>query len=206
MPEIRTDFDPVRRIRTIEIGGAPRNTTDRAFFASLSRFLEVVGASDEATGIVVRGEGRHFSSGADLDELRAMLASVPPGEVPEPLRRAQSALSALEALDGPTVAAIDGCCLGSGLEIALACRWRVATPSALLALPESSFGLVPGCGGSLRLRERCGLGPAVEIILSGRALDAAEALERGLVDAVVPRSRLAEAAIRLVGASGAGRA
>ena len=96
------------------------------------------------------------------------------------------------------MAAVGGCCLGSGLELALACRWRVAAANAVFALPETSFDLMPGCGGTVRLPLLVGRGRAVELLLSGRFVDAAEAREIGLVDAVVDRRDLLAAARRLV--------
>ncbi len=96
------------------------------------------------------------------------------------------------------MAAVGGCCLGSGLELALACRWRIAAANAVFALPETSFDLMPGCGGTVRLPSLVGRGRAVDLVLSGRFVDAGEAREIGLVDAIVDRRDLLAAARRLV--------
>jgi enoyl-CoA hydratase/carnithine racemase len=123
------------------------------------------------------------------------MSSTVHADAAESLRVNAAAFTALEALPFPTVAAVDGACLGSGLELALACGGRVATPSALFAAPEASFGLLPGCGGTVRLPERVGVGAALDLLLTGRYVDADEALHLGLVDVLVPRAELHAAAV-----------
>jgi len=168
-------------------------------------FDELLGlASDtlprlDVRGLVVRGRGRHFSSGANVDDLRNAVADIKDKDrVRDGLSGNTAALTAIEGLPYPVVAAVDGACFGSGLELALACDFRIATKGALLGLPEVTFGLMPGCGGTVRLPEVVGLGKAMDMMLTGRFLTAEEALEAGLVDAVVPRRELAEASVRLL--------
>lgn len=185
-------------IATLVLDAPPNNRTDRAFFAALGTLVADVLPRLDVAGLVIRGAGRHFSSGADVDELRARVAAGPADAVRDELVAHAAALTALERLPYPVVAAIDGCCLGSGLELALACRARVATDRALLGLPESTFGLMPGCGGTVRLPALVGRGPAMDLALTGRFVDAPEAAALGLVDAVVPRAGLDEAARRMV--------
>jgi len=98
------------------------------------------------------------------------------------------------------VAAISGCCLGAGLELALACHYRVSAPSAVFSLPEATFGLMPGCGGTVRLPALVGVGRAIELSLSGRTIGADEALACGLVDMVVEKKALLSTAVRTIGA------
>lgn len=171
----------------------PDHRMDGAFFAELRALVDHV-ATLPLRGLVVRGRARHFSAGADLADLRARAGSVRPE-----LARNTETLRRLERLPFPTVAAIGGVCLGSGLELALACRLRVAVPHAVLGLPEVEHGLLPGCGGTVRLVERVGGREATRLVLGAVRLDGAEALARGLVDAVVPRAELllrAEAMLR----------
>jgi enoyl-CoA hydratase len=149
-------------------------------------------------GLVVHGAGRHFSSGADVNALKAGLAGAQPDLAKPALLAATSSFQTIADLPYPTVAAVGGCCLGSGLELALACRWRVAAANAIFALPETSFGLMPGCGGTVRLPPLIGRGRAVELLLSGRFVEAEEAREIGLVDAVVDRRDLLAAARQLL--------
>lgn len=185
-------------VASLVLDGPPRNATDRAFFDDLAGLVRDVLPRLEVSGLVMRGRGRHFSAGAVIDELRARVLGGPVDAVHGELTAHAGTLAALERLPYPVVAAIDGCCLGSGLELALACRARIATEHALLGLPETTFGLMPGCGGTVRLPERVGVGAAMDLILTGRFVDGREALAMGLVDAVVPRTQLAAASERMV--------
>jgi len=113
--------------------------------------------------------------------------------------RGKEVLDKLSNLDLVTVALINGACLGGGLELALSCKYRVASFSSTLkiGLPEVRLGIIPGWGGTQRLRHLVGLGPAYELILSGRMIDADEAHRIGLVNAVVPPEELLPAAEKL---------
>ena len=175
---------------TLWLDRPPRNEMDRPFFAELERLQREELSRLNVHGLIISGRGRHFSSGANIDELKQRLARTPTGAIPSELQASADTFSAIEQLPYPVLAAIDGCCLGSALEFALACHYRLATPSALLALPELSFGLMPGCGATVRLPERIGLGPSIELILGGGYLTAAQALTMGLVDAIVSRAAL----------------
>ena len=105
---------------------------------------------------------------------------------------------ALRDLPYPVVAAVSGCCLGSGFELALACTARVASENAFFALPESQHGLIPGCGGTVNLTELIGFRKAMTLVLSGELISAAQALDLGLVDIVVKRKELMSTAERLI--------
>ncbi|KAH9965992.1 ClpP/crotonase-like domain-containing protein [Russula dissimulans] len=122
-----------------------------------------------------------FCSGADLAERRTMTK----GQVSKFLADLRSALSKLESLPMPTIAAIDGPALGGGLELALACDLRVAGHSVTkIGLPETKLGIIPGAGGTQRATRILGLSKAKDLIFTGRSLTAAEAEELGLVDYV----------------------
>ncbi len=184
-------------IATLVLDAPPGNPTDRAFFSALTALTRDTLPALDVVGLVIHGRGRHFSSGADVEELRARVTSGPADAVHRELGAHAAALSALEALPYPVVAAIDGCCLGSGLELALACRARIATRRALLGLPEVTFDLMPGCGGTVRLPACVGVGPALDLALTGRFVDADEAHRMGLVDALVSAGDLLPAARRM---------
>jgi len=184
-------------IGRLVLDAPPRNEMDRDFFRTLAALVGTL-PDLPLRGLVVHGAGRHFSSGADIDSLKGGLVGAQPEHAARALLDATLSFQAIVDLPYPTVAAVGGCCLGSGLELALACRWRVAATNAVFALPETSFGLMPGCGGTVRLQRLVGRGLAVDLLLSGRFVDAAEALKIGLVDAVVDRRGLLSAARRLV--------
>lgn len=195
---LRLVVEPAGGIARLVLDAPPRNEMDQDFFAALAALAGTL-KDLPARGLVVHGAGRHFSSGADVAALKAGLAGARPALDGRALCAATASFQALAEVPYPTVAAIGGCCLGSGLELALACRWRVAAANAVFALPETTFDLMPGCGGTVRLPALVGRGRAVELLLSGRFVDAAEALEIGLVDALVERRDLLGAAHRLAG-------
>jgi 3-hydroxyacyl-CoA dehydrogenase / enoyl-CoA hydratase / 3-hydroxybutyryl-CoA epimerase len=155
--------------------------------------VEVRAAAGEIRALVLASGKRGFSPGADLDEVRAL----PSAEAAEAhARRGQQVLRRLERLEIPTVAALHGACLGAGAELALACAYRVAAdaPGTRIAFPEVEFGLLPVLGGIVRLPRLVGLGAALGMMLEATPLTAAEALDTGLVDAVLPAARFHAAA------------
>ncbi len=141
--------------------------------------------------IVIRGEGpRGFCAGADIKESRGPETSV------QARRRMQQArwIEALDRTEKPVIAALHGYCMGGGLELALACDIRFAAPDAVLALPETGLGLIPGGGGTQRLPRVVGLARALDLLLSNERVTASQALAMGLVTrvAATPESLLAE--------------
>lgn len=180
----------------------PANATTVRFFDELSLLVRHLRAMP-LRGVLVTGVGRHFSSGADLDELMNHLECPDScrghdGSVPPALNDHLETLQLIEDLPVPVVAAIKGVCIGSGFELALACHVRVAARGAVLGLPESTFGLLPGCGGVNRLTRLVGAGRALELVLRGDTIDAAGALMMGIVDTVVDRHDLDLAACRTI--------
>jgi enoyl-CoA hydratase len=146
--------------------------------ASDARALLITGAGDKA-----------FCAGADINELR----SLSPVEFRQQLRRGQSLLARLSELPIPSFAVVNGLALGGGMELALACTFRVASPRARMGLPEIKLGAVPGYGGTQRLPRHVGLGRALDIVMSGRFVGADEALAIGLVTRVVDGDLMAGA-------------
>jgi 3-hydroxyacyl-CoA dehydrogenase len=125
-----------------------------------------------AERLVITGAGSFFAAGADAREFDGPLREPHLNEV----------LHRLANFQIPTIAAINGPALGGGLEITLACRYRLCVETATLGLPEVTLGIVPGAGGTQRLPRLVGLGKAVDMIASGKALSAFEAVSIGLVD------------------------
>ena len=146
--------------------------------------------------VILTGSGeKAFVAGADINELAEMTPLG--GEASS--RLGQEALLEIEDLGKPVIAAINGFALGGGLEIALACHFRFASENAKLGLPEVGLGIIPGYGGTQRLPRIVGLGIALELITTGRMIDAAEALRIGLVNAVLPQADLIPHAERVAG-------
>ena len=137
--------------------------------------------------IVITGAGeKSFAAGADINEL----AVQSPAQGKELALRGQHVFDLLENLGKPVIAAINGYALGGGCELALACTLRVAADTARIGQPEINLGIIPGYGGTQRLARLVGKGVALELLLTGRQITAAEALPIGLVNRVVPAARL----------------
>jgi len=148
-------------------------------------------------GLVVTSGKSGFIAGADVREFGRVTS---PDEALPYVRAAHAILDRLERLTMPTVAAINGYCLGGGLELALACRYRVCAddPRLALGLPEVMLGIHPGFGGTVRLPRLVGVTAAMDMMLTGRNVRPEKALKLGLVDRVVPAGRLHDAARELV--------
>ncbi len=170
------------------------NTLSSRFLLWLDDVLAGLEANG-ARGLVIRSaKPSSFVVGADLEELASWTDSA---GVERLLLRGHELLARLEGLPFPTVAAIHGACLGGGLELALACRWRVATddPVTRLGFPEVKLGLIPGLGGTQRLPRRIGPLAAIELLAGGRELQPKAALSLGLVDELCHPADLARAAL-----------
>jgi enoyl-CoA hydratase len=141
--------------------------------------------------IVITGAGeKSFIAGADINEL----AVQSPAQSKEHALRGQHVFNLIENLGKPVIAAVNGFALGGGCELAMACTLRIAADTARIGQPEINLGILPGYGGTQRLARLVGKGAALDLLLTGRNLTAAEALEIGLVNRVVPAARvLAEA-------------
>jgi enoyl-CoA hydratase len=153
----------------------------------LYEVLSAVRDDAAVRALVLRGAGRAFCAGADLTEF----GTAPSPTIARSIRFARDVWALLDGLEVPSVAAIHGACFGSGLEMALSCDLRLAAEDAGLALPEVGLGLIPAAGGTQTLPRAIRLGAALEMLLTGARLDAAEALRLGLVSRVVAGDRLA---------------
>jgi enoyl-CoA hydratase len=137
--------------------------------------------------LIITGAGeKSFVAGADINEL----ATLSPAQGKEHARQGQHVFDLIENLGKPVIAAINGYALGGGCELALACTLRIAASSARLGQPEINLGIIPGYGGSQRLARLVGKGIALDLLLTGRQVEADEALRIGLVNRVVPRESL----------------
>lgn len=152
----------------------------------VQRAIDVLEADREVRTIVLTGAGRAFCSGSDLREIGSMQGE----DARRYVRLDYTTKNRVAGCSKPTIAAVRGHCLGGGLELALACDMRVATEGARFGLPEVVLGSIPGSGGLQRLPAVVGLGVAKEWALSGRTVLADEALQRGLVNRVVPDDEL----------------
>lgn len=172
------------------------NTLSQAAMTELDAKLTELAQLKPQAVIVASAKNSGFIAGADIKEFTALGT---PAQGYELVRAGQKVLDRLEALPCPTVAAIHGFALGGGLELALACRYRIAAQDAktTLGLPEIQLGIHPGFGGTVRAVRLLGPTAAMDLILTGRNLNAEKALRVGLVDELVSREQLRDAAKRL---------
>lgn len=151
--------------------------------------------SGDADCVIITGAGpKAFSAGADINEVKTRSVT---GELSTAAQARRELPFLLERLRIPSLACINGYCLGAGLEMALACTMRIAASTAKLGLPEINLGVIPGSGGTQRLARMIGLGRAMEIVLLGAPIEAAEAHRIGLVNAVHPPEDLRAAAFEI---------
>ncbi|MEM3396563.1 MAG: enoyl-CoA hydratase-related protein [Thermoplasmata archaeon] len=151
---------------------------------------------DEGVGVlVITGIGKAFVAGADISEMKEF-GSV---EAEQYSLQGQKVFGMLEKMEIPVIAAINGYALGGGLELALSCDFRIASENALLGLPEITLGLVPGFGGTQKLTRIVGIAKAKQMIMLGERINAAEALQLGLVHRVVKPEELEKEVDALAG-------
>jgi enoyl-CoA hydratase len=168
------------------------NALDDATMTELGLAIDQVRGDAAVRGIIVTGAGRAFVAGADISELRARSAE----EAHALARRGQDVFRRIETSPKPVIAAVNGFALGGGCELAMACHIRIASASAKFGQPEVKLGTIPGYGGTLRLTRLVGRGRALQLLLTGEMIDAAEAHRIGLVNAVVPTGEAAVEAAR----------
>jgi enoyl-CoA hydratase/carnithine racemase len=186
-----------RDVAVVTLTGPGANLLAPPAFDEPRRVLEGLCADEAIKAIVVRGAGRHFSAGADVAAL-AGLARADGAGLEREIEAGRAFAAALTFAPVPTVAEIRGSCLGGGLELALACHFRVASENALLGFPEATLGLLPGLGGPVAAAEVLPRRVLLDLLLSGRAVDGREALALGLVDRAVPTRELAAATAAFV--------
>ncbi|MEN3369456.1 MAG: 3-hydroxyacyl-CoA dehydrogenase / enoyl-CoA hydratase / 3-hydroxybutyryl-CoA epimerase / enoyl-CoA [Verrucomicrobiota bacterium] len=170
------------------------NIFDAPTMQNLSEHLDAIEKDSSIKGLIVASAKKSiFIAGADL---KTLLRQAQTGELRAFIGKGQQVFNRLAALKVPTVAAIHGACAGGGYEITLACDYRIASddPATKIGLPETTLGLVPAWGGSTRLPRLIGADKAAEVILEGKLYGAAEALKLGLVDEVVSKEQVLDAA------------
>jgi enoyl-CoA hydratase/carnithine racemase len=151
--------------------------------------------------LVITGSGeKSFSSGIDLKKIASGEAFITGPDIRDyydGIRKLRDVFTMYEKLAVPVIAAINGYCLGGGLELALACDVRLAVESAVFSLPEVQLGIIPDLGGCQRLPRAVGIGKAKELIYTGKRIDATEALRIGLVQHVFAKGKLMEEALKM---------
>ncbi|GAC1689293.1 MAG: fatty acid oxidation complex subunit alpha FadJ [Gemmatimonadaceae bacterium] len=192
-------------VLTLDLPNEPVNKLTRGVIAELASAVEMLTNDRGLVGaVLISGKPDIFIAGADIDEFLTLTSAA---DAERLSRTGQEMLGRVERLRIPLVAAIDGACLGGGLETALACSYRIASDGAktVLALPEVQLGLIPGAGGTQRLPRLVGLRTALDMILTGKNVRSKKARVLGLVDEVVHPAILRETAIARARDLGTGR-
>lgn len=165
------------------------NALNSNFFDEMKMFLKSLQSDKQIKVLIISGEGKAFVAGADIAEM----VNKNTEQALEFSKTGQNTFETIENLSIPVIAAINGFALGGGCELAMACDIRIASEKAKFGQPEVNLGLIPGYAGTQRLSRLVGLGNALNLILSGEAISAQEALRIGLVQKVVqPEELLAE--------------
>ena len=184
---VRTEVED--KIAVLTIDHPPVNSFNKQVVTELSEAVDQLLADDGVKAIVITGGGTNaFVAGADIPEIKELLEKPEEGyaSAREFIERGQGLFLKIERATKPIIAAINGFCLGGGLELAMSCHVRICSDRARLGQPEINLGIIPGWGGTQRLSRIAGKGKAIELILTGDMVTAQEAYRLNLVNKVVP--------------------
>lgn len=178
----------VARLELLHPNGYPRLT--RAVLAELESVFDSLRGKKDCLAVVIRGNDKCFAAGAEIAEVGALAGAAALAFS----HSTQRLFDRIARFPKPVVAAVSGFCLGGGFDLALSCHWRLATPDAIFGHPGATLGLLTGWGGTQRLPRLIGRSNALELLLTGGQVNAAQALEFGLVSEVVaPEALLSRA-------------
>lgn len=175
------------------------NALNKMVMSELDEVVTEIYVNKEIKGAILTGAGaKAFVAGADISEFQGL--SREEGE--ELARRGQEIFFRIENAPKPILAAVNGFALGGGCELAMACHFRLCSPNAKFGQPEVNLGIIPGYGGTQRLTRIVGKGKAIELMLTGRMMDAQEALQSGLVNYIIETDELLTKAREMLGIIG----
>lgn len=202
MPYASIELSVADRVATITVNRPDKlNALNAATIGELGDAIDEVRQRDDVGGVILTGAGRAFVAGADISELAAQT----PMQAKQRALRGQQIFRRFETSPKPVIAAVNGFALGGGCELAMACHVRIASDAAKFGQPEVKLGICPGYGGTQRLPRLVGVGRALQLLMTGEMIDAAEAYRIGLVNRVVPAAELlstSEAMLRQMLANG----
>ncbi|MBM7691998.1 enoyl-CoA hydratase [Peribacillus deserti] len=167
------------RVAVITVNKPPANALSSQVLQELSTLLDDLEVNDDARAVILKGEGRFFSAGADIKEFTSIESG---GEFSKLAARGQELFERIEQFPKPVIAVIHGAALGGGLELAMSCHIRLVSETAKLGLPELQLGLVPGFAGSQRLPRYVGSAKAAEMLFTSEPITGVEAAALGLAN------------------------
>jgi len=195
MPYSAIELSVVDRVATLTVNRPDKlNALNAATIGELGDAIDEIRQRDDIAGAILTGAGRAFVAGADISELAAQT----PMQAKQRALRGQQIFRRFETSPKPVIAAVNGFALGGGCELAMSCHLRIASEAAKFGQPEVKLGICPGYGGTQRLPRLVGMGRALQLLMTGEMIDAAEALRIGLVNRVVPAAELLTAADALL--------
>lgn len=187
------------KIGFLELSNPPSNPMDPTFFEEFYWWRTEIVEKEDVEAIIIHGKGRHFSSGAVLNDLLGIISRShsrdgDTDKISKFLNKNSKIFYSLKELKIPVIAAVRGVCLGSAFELALCSDYIICGEKAVLGLPETTFGLIPGCTGTYILPKLVGKSLAIELILSGDTFTPVQAKQWGIVQEIVPTKQVLEEA------------
>lgn len=176
------------------INSPPANALSAAMLDDIAYRLDEIEKDSSIKVIILKGEGKFFSAGADIKEFTSLQQKDDYQALAE---KGQNLFNRIEQFNIPIMASVHGAALGGGLELAMACHIRIVTEQAKLGLPELNLGIIPGFAGTQRLPQYVGMAKAYEMILSGEPITGKKAFSYGLANQVVPEEELDTTVIEL---------
>lgn len=187
-------YETSNHVAVMTIQSPPANALSSDLLNDLSEQLDKIETDSSVKAVVLTGEGKFFSAGADIKEFTALQATSDYQSLSE---KGQQLFDRIEHFPIPVIAAIHGAALGGGLELAMACHIRIVTENAKLGLPEVTLGIIPGFAGTQRLPHYVGTAKAYEMILTGEPISGEEAKALGLANQVAEDEAVYNKAIKL---------
>lgn len=176
------------KVAFITLDHPPANALSTKVLTELSEEMDGLERNKDVRAVVITGKGKFFSAGADIQEFTQAFEDMEKGR--QMSKKGQALCDQIEAMKKPVIAAINGHCLGGGLELALSCHLRFAVEDAKLGLPELTLGLIPSFGGTQRLTRLTNKAKALELILLSRSMKGEEAKDIGLINELFPADQL----------------
>ncbi|PAV27644.1 enoyl-CoA hydratase [Virgibacillus profundi] len=187
-------YELKNHVAYLTIQSPPANALSSILLNDLAQKLDQIEEDNNVKAIVLKGEGKFFSAGADIKEFTSFQNA---SDYQSLSRKGQELFDRVESFEVPIIAAIHGAALGGGLELAMACHIRIVTEKAKIGLPELTLGIIPGFAGTQRLPHYVGTAKAYEMILTGEAISGKEAVELGLANKAVSDEEIFNETIKL---------